>query len=183
MQAQRRLADAVAAEIAGFTPRTRPEFDRHWERITSGRQFVASGIYVRETQLEGGAFEAIERAVAGLPDAKRPFLRSRLFKSVAANRIRLSSTGNRVSIVYDAKAPIVLWLGGGPVKWKLAEWFVYDVSAKADGDAISLTFRGSDGERTVVYHSVGRDLVEETSIVTPLLSAPITYKLVYNRAN
>jgi hypothetical protein len=88
-----------------------------------------------------------------------------------------------VSIVYDAKAPIVLWLGGEPVKWKLAEWFVYDVSAKADGDAISLTFRGSDGERTVVYHSVGRDQVEETSIVTPLLSAPITYRLVYKRAN
>lgn len=144
---------------------------------------VASGIYVRDMQREGGAFEAFERAVAGLPDAKRPFLRSRLLKSVAANRIRLSSTGNRVSIVYDAKAPIVLWLGGEPVKWKLAEWFVYDVSAKADGDAISLTFRGSDGERTVVYHSVGRDLVEETSIVTPLLSAPITYKLVYNRTN
>jgi hypothetical protein len=58
-------------------------------------QGVVSGIYVREMQQKDDAFEAIESAVAGLPDAKRPFLRSRLLKSVAAVRIRLSSSGNR----------------------------------------------------------------------------------------
>lgn len=149
----------------------------------SPAQDVVSGIYVRDVQIRDDAFEAIERAIAGLPDAKRPFARMRLRKSVAAARIRISSSGDRVSITYDAKAPIVVWIGGAPVRWKLIEGFVFDVSAKAKGDAISLTFRGDDSERTLLYRSVGQQLVEETSIVSPLLSKPIVYTLVYNRAD
>jgi len=88
-----------------------------------------------------------------------------------------------LGVAYDAKTPIVVWLGGEPVKWKLIEELVFDVSAKANGDAISLTFRGDDSERTTTYRSVGQDLVGETTIVIPLLSTPIVYKQVYNRAN
>ena len=144
---------------------------------------VVSGIYVRDVQQRDDAFEAIESAIADVPDAKRPLARMRLRKSVAAARIRISSSGDRVSIAYDAKTPIVVWIGGEPIKWKLVESLVFDVSAKADGEAISLTFRGDDSERTLVYRSVGQQLVEETTIISPLLATPITYKLGYNRAN
>ena len=88
-----------------------------------------------------------------------------------------------MGVAYDAKTPIVVWLGGEPVKWKLIEELVFDVSAKANGDAISLTFRGDDSERTTTYRSAGQDLVEETTIIIPFLSTPIVYKQVYNRAN
>ena len=149
----------------------------------SPAQGVASGIYVRDVQHRDDAFEEIESAIAGLSNAKRPLARMRLRKSVAAARIRISTSGDRVSIAYDAKAPIVVWIGGEPIKWKLVEGLVFDVSAKRDGEAISLTFRGDDSERTLVYRGVGQALVEETTIVSPLFSAPISYKLVYNRAN
>ena len=149
----------------------------------SPAQNVVSGIYVRDVQQRDDAFEAIESAIAGLPNAKRPLARMRLRKSVAVARIRISSSGDRVSIAYDAKTPIVVWIGGEPIKWKLVEGLVFDVSAKADGDAISLTFRGDDSERTLVYRNVGQELVEETTLISPLLSAPISYKLIYNRAN
>jgi len=145
----------------------------------SPAQGVVSGSYVRDEERSDDAFQAIESAI--LSNAKRPLARMRLRKSIATHRIRISSSGGRVSIKYDAKTPIVVWLSGEPIKWKLVEGLVFDVSAKANGEAISLTFRGDDSERTTVYRSVGQQLVEETTIISPLLSTPIGYKLVYNR--
>jgi len=149
----------------------------------SPAQRVFSGIYDRAPERSDAAFQAIESAIASLPNAKRPLARMRLRKSIAASRIRVSNSGSRFSIKYDDKTPIVVWIGGEPIKWKLVESLVFDVSAKANGEAISLTFRGDDGERTTVYRSVGQQLVEETTIISPLLSTPIGYKLLYNRAN
>ncbi|GEM_PF-4071185 len=149
----------------------------------SPAQDVVSGSYVRDVQRRDDAFEAIESAIAGVSNAQRPLARMRLRKSIAVTRIRISSSGTRLSITYDAKTPIVVWIGGEPIKWKLVEGLVFDVSAKANGEAISLTFRGDDSTRTTVYRSVGQQLVEETSIISPLLSKPIVYRLVYNRAN
>lgn len=149
----------------------------------SPAQGVVSGSYVLDRKQSDDAFQAIETAIAGLSDANRPRARKRLRKSIATDRIRISSTAGRFSIKYDAKAPIVVWINGDPIKWELVESLVFDVSAKANGKAVSLTFRGDDSERTTVYRSVGQQLVEETTIISPLLSTPIGYKLVYNRAN
>ncbi|MBB4098619.1 hypothetical protein [Sphingomonas kyeonggiensis] len=149
----------------------------------SPAQGVVSGSYVLDRERSDDAFAAIESAIARLSNARRPLARMRLRKSIATDRIRISSSGSRFSIKYDAKTPIDVWISGEPIKWKLVEGLVFDVSAKANGEAISLTFRGTDSERTTVYRSVGQQLVEETTIISPLLSAPIGYKLVYNRAN
>lgn len=146
-------------------------------------QGPVSGSYVQDRERSDDAFQAIESAIAGLSNARRPLARMRLRKSIATDRIRVSSSGNRFSIKYDAKTPIVVWIGGESIKWKLVEGLVFDVSAKANGEAISLTFRGDDSERTTEYRSVGQQLVEETTLISPLLSTPIAYKLVYNRAN
>jgi hypothetical protein len=146
-------------------------------------QRIVSGSYDRDSEGSDAAFQAIESAIASLPDARRPLARMRLRKSVATSRFRISNSGSRFSIKYDDKTPIVVWIGEEPIKWKLVESLVFDVSAKANGDAVSLTFRGNDMERTTVYRSVGQQLVEETTIISPLLSTPIVYKLVYNRTN
>lgn len=146
-------------------------------------QGVVSGIYVKDEARSDNAFQAIDRAIADLPNAKRPLAHMMLRKSIAVNRIRISIAGGRVGIAYDAKTPIVVWIGEEPIKWKLIEQLVFDVSAKADGEAISLTFRGEDSDRTTTYRSVGQDLVENTTIIVPLLSTPIVYKQVYNRTN
>ena len=146
-------------------------------------QGVVPGIYVLDAQRSDNAFKAIDSATADVSDDKRPLARKRLRKSIAVNRLRISSAGDRLGIAYDAKAPIVVWIGEAAIKWKLAETFVFDVSAKSDGEAVSLTFRGDDGERTTTYRSVGQDLVEDTTIISPLSSTPIVYKQIYNRAN
>lgn len=91
-----------------------------------------------------------------------------------------------MGIAYDAKAPIVVWIGEKPIKWKLVEGFVFDVSAKANDESVSLTFRDENErtvtygiERTVIYRSVGQDLVADTTIISPLFSRPIVYRQVY----
>jgi len=56
------------------------------------------------------------------------------------------------------------------------------VSATASGDAVLITFRAPDNERTTVYRVVGPDLLEETTITSPRLPRPLHYKLTYNEA-
>lgn len=146
-------------------------------------QGVVSGIYVLDEARSDNAFQAIESAIADLPDAERPLARTRLRKSIAVCRMRIAIAGDRVGIAYDAKIPIVVWAGEEPIKWKLIEELVFDVSAKSDGEAIALTFRGDDSERTTTYRSVGQNLMEDTIITSPLLSTPIVYKQFYNRTN
>ncbi len=146
-------------------------------------QGVVSGIYVLDEQRSDNAFQAIDNAIPDLSTAEPPLLRMRLRKSIAVSRIRIFTAGSRLVIAYDAKTPIVILIGGEPIKWRLVEGLVFDVSAKFNGETISLTFRGDDSERTTTYSRVGQDLVEDTTMIVPFLSKPIVYKKVYNRTN
>ena len=166
---------------------------RHWALsaaigaaiLTSGSaspaQGLISGSYVLDRERSDDVFQAIESAVAGL--SRPPFAR-RLRKAAApAYAIRISIAAGRFSIKYDAKPVIVVWTSGEPIEWTLEDGQVFDVSAIANGEAISLTFRAADSERTTVYRSDGQQLVTETTIISPLLSTPIRYRVVYNRAS
>lgn len=142
-------------------------------------QGLISGSYILDPERSDNVSQAIESAVAGL--YRPPFAR-RLRKAAApAYAIRISFAAGRFSIHYDAKAPIVVWTGGEPIEWRLDDGQIFDVSATANGEAISLTFRAPDSERTTVYRSDGQQLVTETTIISPLLSTPIRYRVVYNR--
>lgn len=144
-------------------------------------QRLISGSYILDRERSDDVFQAIESAVAGL---HRPPFARRLRKAAApAYAIRISIAAGRFSIKNDAKPQIVVWTSGEPIEWRLEDGQVFDVSAKANGDAISLTFRATDSERTTVYRSVGQQLSAETTIISPLLSTPLRYKHVYNRAN
>ena len=144
-------------------------------------QGLISGSYILDEERSDDVFQAIESAVAGL--SRPPFAR-RLRKAAApAYAIRISIAAGRFSIKYDAKPLIVVWTSGEPIEWRLEDGQVFDVSATANGEAISLTFRAPDSERTTVYRSDGQQLVTETTIISPLLSTPIRYTVVYNRAS
>ena len=144
-------------------------------------QGLISGSYILDEERSDNVSQAIESAVAGL--SRPPFAR-RLRKAAARPyAIRISFAAGRFSIHYDAKAPIVVWTGGEPIVWRIEDGQVFDVSAIAIGEAISLTFRARDSERTTVYRSDGQQLVTETTIISPLLSTPIRYRVVYNRAS
>jgi len=150
---------------------------------SSPPQGLMSGSYVMDRERSDDVFQAIESAAAGLPNVTRPLV-LRLRKAAAApDAIRLSIAAGRFSIKFDAKPLIVVWTSGEPIEWRLEDGQVFDVSAKANGEAISLTFRADDSERTTVYRSDGQQLVTETVITSPLLSTPIRYKVVYNRAS
>lgn len=142
-------------------------------------QGLISGSYILDEERSDDVLQAIDSAVAGL--SRPPFAR-RLRKAAARPyAIRISFAAGRFSIHYDAKAPIVVWTGGEPIEWRLDDGQIFDVSATANGEAISLTFRAPDSERTTVYRSDGQQLVTETTIISPLLSTPIRYRVVYNR--
>lgn len=144
-------------------------------------QGLISGSYILDEERSDDVLQAIDSAVAGL--SRPPFAR-RLRKAAARPyAIRISFAAGRFSIHYDAKAPIVVWTGGEPIEWRLDDGQIFDVSATANGDAISLTFRAPDSERTTVYRSDGQQLETETTIISPLLSTPIRYRVVYNRAS
>jgi hypothetical protein len=142
---------------------------------------VVSGIYELDPARSDNAFKVINSATATISDDKRPRVRMRLRKSIAVDRIRISTAGGWVGLAYDAKTPIVVWIGGDPITWKLIPELVFYVSVKADGGTVALTFRGDDSERTSKYHSIGQDLIENTTIISPLLSTSIVYKQVFRK--
>lgn len=149
----------------------------------SAPQGPISGNYILDDGRSDDVFQAIESAIAVRSYVTRDLAR-RLRKATApAYAIRISFSAGRFSIKNDAKPLIVVWTSGEAIEWKLEDGQVFDVSAKANGEAVSLTFRAPDSERITVYRSSGQQLVAETTITSPLLSTPIRYKVVYNRAN
>src|ERR1700741_1133662 len=74
----------------------------------SPAQGVISGSYVLDRERRYDVFQAIESAIANLPNATRSLARTRLRKSTATDRIRISSTAGRLSIKYDAHRLIVV---------------------------------------------------------------------------
>ena len=150
----------------------------------SPQQLLISGSYILDEQRSDNFFRLIESADVGPPTVTRlPFIRTLRKAAAPAYAIRISLAAGRFSIKNDAHPLIVVWTNGEPIEWNFPGVQVFDVSAKANGEAISLTFRAADSERTTVYRSDGQQLVTETVIISPRLSTPIRYKVVYNRAN
>lgn len=147
----------------------------------SPTQCLRHGVYDLDRDRSDDVQQAISSAVAGLPNTDN-FSRRLRKANTATDVIRVSSLQGRFSIKYDTRPLIVVSIGGEPIQWKLNDGQLFNVSAKANGEAVSLTFGASDSERTTVYRMVGPQFVEETTIISPKLSTPIRYKLIYNQA-
>ena len=149
----------------------------------SPEQGLISGSYIVDEERSDNYLQSIGNALPVRSLATRDLVR-RLRKAAApAYAISISFSEGRFSIKNDAKPLIDVSTSGEAIEWKLEDGQVFDVSAKANGEAVSLTFRAPDSERTTVYRSGGQQLVAETTITGPLISTPIRYKVVYNRAN
>lgn len=149
--------------------------------IASPAQGLISGVYVLDSGQSDDVLQAIESAVASLPNA---LARSNMIKAnLPSENIRIVYSAGRFSIKSDARPLLLVSLGGEPIEWKPWNGQVFDVSAKANGDAVSLTLSAPSGERTTVYRSFGQQLVAETTVISPGFDTPILYKVVYNRAN
>jgi hypothetical protein len=149
----------------------------------SAEQGLISGSYIQDADRSDQYLQAIDSALPVRSLATRVLVR-RLRKAGAPGyAISISFSEGRFSIKIDDKRLIDVSTSGEAIEWKLVDSLVFDVSAKANGEAISLTFRAADSERTIVYCSDGQQLVTETTITGPLISTPIRYKVVYNRAS
>jgi len=149
--------------------------------IASPSQCVSWGTYVLDSERSDDVQAAITRAVASLPNTDN--FGRRLRKANAASlEIRISRLAGRFSIKYETRPLILVLTSGEATQWKLNDGQVFDVSAKANGEAVSLTFRARDSERTTVYRIVGPQFIEETTIISPRLSIPIHYRLIYDQA-
>jgi hypothetical protein len=85
-----------------------------------------------------------------------------------------------MSISDDSPRPIIhVYSDGGSVKWKINDGQVLDVSAKQDGEIVETKYIGDGYERITVYRNIGHSLVAESTIISPMLSAPIRYKSIY----
>jgi hypothetical protein len=153
--------------------------------LTSGSagssQCVAHGMYVLDRGRSDDVQQAITSAVVGLPNTDH-FARRLRKANTPEDRIRITSSAGRFSIKYETRPQILVSTSGEPIQWKLNDGQVFNVSAKANGEAVSLTFRTTNSERTTVYRVVGPQFVEETTIISPRLSTPIRYQLVYDQA-
>lgn len=147
-------------------------------------QGLISGHYVLDREKSDDAVQTIEKAGPSSSNVYWPKVRSWLFKSAGPTDVlRISSIAGRFSLGDGSPKPLIdVWTGGEPIKWKLNDGQVYDVSAKSNGEAVLLTVRGSYSERITVYRSVEQHLLVDTTIVSPDFSEPIRYKLVYNFA-
>lgn len=153
--------------------------------VTSGSasppQCVRSGIYVLDRERSDDVQKAITSGVSGLPNTD--YFSRRLRKAnTVTDEIRISNSPIRFSIKYETRPQILVLKSGEPTQWKLNDGQVFDVSAKANGEAVLLKFHAVDNERTTIYRIVGPQFVEETTIISPRLSTPIRYQLLYNQA-
>lgn len=127
----------------------------------SSAQALISGKYVLDRARSDDAPQVIEGAGPSPSNSTWGRIRGRLLKSgLGTDGLRISSIAGRFSVGdYSPKPLIDVWTGGEPIKWKLNDGQVYDVSAKTDGEAVLLTVRGSYADRTTIFRRVGEQLV------------------------
>jgi hypothetical protein len=150
----------------------------------SSAQRLISGKYVLALGQSDNVAHAIDSAGPSPFNVKWPKVRSWLLKSsLATDGLRIWSMPGRFQVKDDSPKPLIdILTSGEPIKWKLNDGQVIEVSAKENGEAVLLTFRETDIEQTTVFRSVGEQLVVDTTIISPGFSSPIHYKLVYYQA-
>ena len=139
---------------------------------------------IMDEERSDNVMNTLNSAVRAMPPSVfRPYFGRRLRKASApVYAIKILFAEGRFWLKNDAKRKIVVPTGGETIEWTQEDGQVFDVSAQVNGEAISLTFDAIDhSERTTSYCSDGQQLVTETTIIGPLLSRPIRYRVVYNR--
>lgn len=145
-------------------------------------QMAGHYAYVPERSMNVAA--AVEKTVEEVGFVLRPFARSRLNKTNQPYRhITLGMDQDKLSIITDQRAPIVVPADGSPVKWKREDGEVMDVSMTWQGDALQETFATEDGRRINRFELSpdGQELRMLVTVSSKRLPKPLTYTLTYLR--
>jgi len=147
----------------------------------SSAQSLISKTYILDRKQSDNAARVIANAAPSPLNIYWPELRRKIYKSsLPTDTFRFTIVAGRISISDDSPRPIIhVYSDGGSVKWKINDGQVLDVSAKQDGDIIETKYIGDGYERITVYRNIGQSLLADSTIISPMLSAPIRYKSIY----
>ncbi|MFN3429974.1 MAG: hypothetical protein ACK46X_08475 [Candidatus Sericytochromatia bacterium] len=144
-----------------------------------------AGAYALNAAASDDVNKAIDKAVAQMNFVMRPIAHSRLRgTNEVYKQVKIDLSGQTVSTTFDKRAAIVTPASGAAIKWAREDGEKFDVStAVAGGKKLTQTFKGTDGQRVNVFtlSPDGGKLTMNVTITSPKLSAPLTYKLVFNR--
>lgn len=149
------------------------------------RTSALDGTYTLNRAASDDINRAIENAVSRMNFVTRPIARGRLRRTNQPyQRLVISHTPQQVSVTTDNRAAIRTPANGTPIKWRREDGEMFDVSTEWENGTLEQTFKAEDGSRTNVFalSGDGRTLTMNVTITSPRLSAPLRYKLVFNRA-
>jgi hypothetical protein len=139
----------------------------------------------KQENVEKAIEAAIDKTVEPLNFVVRPIAKHRLMKTNNPyKRITIALPEGRVSIVTDARAPILTPDGGKPIQWKREDGEVFDVSARWENGVLKQTFEAPDGKRVNTFEvsDDGSELILEVTVTSEKLKKPLVYKVFYKRA-
>jgi hypothetical protein len=132
---------------------------------------------------------AIDAAIKGMGWPKEGIARGRLQKiNLPPYRrivIQFETSLSNLSIITDARAPIVTSPDGTPVDWTREDKEQLKVSTllPLKTGPLEQTFKSKDGRRVNTYtlNADGKMLTMQVVVTSPQLPRPLTYKLAYKR--
>ncbi len=148
---------------------------------SSSAQSLISKKYILDRKQSDDAARMIANAAPSPLNINWPELRRKIYKSsLPTDNFRLTIVAGQISISDDSPRPIIhVFSDDGSMKWKINDGQVLDVSAKLVGGTIEARYIGDGYERMTVYRNVGQSLLAESTITSPMLSAPIRFKSIY----
>lgn len=151
---------------------------------TRAQESSMRGTFTLNRQASDNVRQAIDAAVARMNFVTRPIARGRLVRTNAAyERVVIAFDQREVTVTFDQRAAIKSPANGTPIKWTREDGEVFDLSTEWENGRLEQTFKAEDGQRVNVFSVDGNTLTMNVTITSPRLSAPLRYKLVYNRAS
>ncbi|HYJ80189.1 MAG TPA: hypothetical protein VEW03_11330 [Longimicrobiaceae bacterium] len=144
------------------------------------------GTFTLNAQASDNINQRIEEAVRRMNFVTRPIARGRLRRTNQPyQRVVIAYTPQQVTTTFDQRAAISSPGNGTPIKWTREDGEVLDLSTEWENGKLEQTFRAEDGQRVNTYtiSADGNTLTIDVRVTSPRLSAPLTYKMVFNRAS
>ena len=144
------------------------------------------GTFTINRQQSDDVNRAIETAVSRMSFVTRPIARGRLRRTNQVyQRVVINYTTAQVSTTFDRRRAVESPANGQPVAWTREDGEKFQLSTSWENGRLVQTFRAEDGSRTNTYSISpdGRTLTMHVTIRSPRLTAPLEYKLVFNRAS
>ena len=145
-----------------------------------------SGEWIIDRDNSADISSAVETCVSNTHFIIRSIARHRLMKTNTLHqRILILKGASNVSITFGAKEarPVIAPVDGSTVGWERDDGEVFQVSHQVTDEGLIQTFRGNDGQKTIVFSlsQGGAVLTMAVTVSSARLPEPLVYQLVYSR--